>query len=147
SDSKAFNLSRLLRRGAAERHCIAVARDVQGKVALKQAEECIGVSRAEMAADAELAERRILQAETQTGLTFDLDQSVAKPTLYLFPDTNVCIQCKALHEVDWKLLGDFDEIVLLICRAVQDEIDQQKGRGAGRVTDQARTTPGMFRSM
>ncbi|WP_395647981.1 PIN domain-containing protein [Terricaulis sp.] len=72
---------------------------------------------------------------------------MAKPTLYLFPDTNIFIQCKSLHEVDWRLLGDFDEFVLLICRSVQDEIDQQKGRGAGRVTDRARATSGVFRGM
>lgn len=72
---------------------------------------------------------------------------MAKPTLYLFPDTNIFIQCKALHEVDWKLLGDFDEIVLLVCRPIQNEIDDQKGRAGGRVTDRARATAGVFRTL
>lgn len=46
--------------------------------------------------------------------------------LHLFPDTNVFIECRPLDQLDWSVLGEFDEIRLIVCRAVVSEIDDQK---------------------
>lgn len=70
---------------------------------------------------------------------------MSERTLYLFPDTNVFIQCKPLEQLDWSEWQDFSEIHLLICRPVQREIDDQKTRGNDRVGKKARTTYKMFR--
>ncbi|OZB63725.1 MAG: hypothetical protein B7X31_05405 [Thiomonas sp. 13-66-29] len=64
--------------------------------------------------------------------------------LTLFPDTNIFIQCKPLSEVDWLELGDFDRVDLLIARPVQVEIDNQKGKGSGRVSKRARAAATLF---
>lgn len=58
--------------------------------------------------------------------------------LYLFPDTNLFIQCLPLEQIDWAQWADFDEVRLLICRPVQREIDNQKNRGNDRVSQRAR---------
>ena len=53
------------------------------------------------------------------------------PRVYLFPDTNVFLQCKALQEIDWHSCGalaEFDDIYLLICNPVLQEIDDLKYR-------------------
>ena len=39
--------------------------------------------------------------------------------LYLFPDTNLFIQCLPLQQIDWTLWSDFDEVHLLVSRPVQ----------------------------
>jgi len=67
--------------------------------------------------------------------------------LYLFPDTNVFIQCRPLEELDWRQLGNFDEIHLIVCRPVQREIDNQKNRGKDRVGKRARTTAALFKEV
>lgn len=72
---------------------------------------------------------------------------MTKPTLYLFPDTNLFIQCLPLHELPWSELGDFEEIYLVVSRPVQREIDDQKGRGNGRVAQRARSTYPLFREI
>lgn len=64
--------------------------------------------------------------------------------LTLFPDTNIFIQCKPLSEVDWLALGDFDRVDLLVARPVQVEIDNQKGKGSGRVSKRARAVAALF---
>lgn len=68
-----------------------------------------------------------------------------KKTLYLFPDTNLFIQCKPLEELDWSLWGDFDEVRLLVCRPIQAEIDSHKGKGSGRLSKRARAASSIFR--
>lgn len=72
---------------------------------------------------------------------------MSERTLYLFPDTNVFIQCKPLEQLDWSEWQDFSEIHLLVCRPVQREIDDQKTRGNDRVGKKARTTYKMFRKI
>ena len=47
-------------------------------------------------------------------------------TLYVFPDTNLFIQCRPLNELDWSLWPDSSEIHLVVTRPVQREIDGQK---------------------
>ena len=64
--------------------------------------------------------------------------------LYLFPDTNLFIQCLPLQELDWSCWSDFDEVRLVVCRPVQREIDNQKNRGNDRVGKRARKTHSLF---
>ena len=64
--------------------------------------------------------------------------------LYLFPDTNVFIQCRALAELDWKQFEHFAEVDLIVCRSVQREIDRQKNRGNDRVGRRARMANTLF---
>ena len=67
--------------------------------------------------------------------------------LYLFPDTNLFIQCLPLEQIDWAQWDDFDEVHLLVCRPVQREIDNQKNRGNDRVGQRARKTYQVFRNI
>ena len=67
--------------------------------------------------------------------------------LYLFPDTNLFIQCSPLQELDWLRWAKFDEVHLIVCRPVQREIDNQKGRGNDRVGKRARKTHSLFRDI
>jgi hypothetical protein len=60
--------------------------------------------------------------------------------LYLFPDTNLFIQCKELRELDWSGWKSFEEVHLIVCRPVQREIDDQCKRGNSRVANRARKT-------
>ena len=64
--------------------------------------------------------------------------------LYLFPDTNLFIQCRPLEEIDWSDCGDFEEVHLIVCRTVQREIDNQKNRGNDRIGQRARRTSSFF---
>lgn len=68
-------------------------------------------------------------------------------TLYLFPDTNLFIQCKSLNELDWSEWANFSEIHLIVCRPVLREIDNQKNRGNGRVSRRARKAHSLFRDI
>ena len=72
---------------------------------------------------------------------------MADHILYLFPDTNLFIQCLPLQDIDWTRWDDFDEVHLLVCRPVQREIDKQKNRGNDRVGQRARKVHGMFRDI
>ena len=67
--------------------------------------------------------------------------------LYLFPDTNLFIQCRPLQELDWSEWENFEEIHLIICRPVQREIDNQKNRGNDRVSQRARKMYSLFRKI
>lgn len=68
-------------------------------------------------------------------------------TLYLFPDTNLFIQCKSLNELDWSEWANFSEIHLIVCHPVLREIDNQKNRRNGRVSRRARKTHSLFRDI
>ena len=68
-------------------------------------------------------------------------------TLFLFPDSNLFLQCKPLQDLDWSTFAEFAEVHLLVCRAVQREIDSLKNRGRDRVADRARKTNTLFRSI
>ena len=70
---------------------------------------------------------------------------MTKQTLYLFPDTNLFIQCHPLEQLDWSEWKEFDEVHLIVCRPVQREIDTQKYRGNERVGQRARATYADFR--
>ena len=72
---------------------------------------------------------------------------MADRILYLFPDTNLFIQCFPLPEIGWAKWDDFDQVRLLVCRPVQREIDNQKNRGNDRVAQRARKTYLMFRDI
>lgn len=65
--------------------------------------------------------------------------------LYLFPDTNLFIQCHALKSVDWSFWSEYSEVRLIVSRPVQREIDSQKSRGNDRVGRRARKAYQLFR--
>ena len=67
--------------------------------------------------------------------------------LYLFPDTNLFVQCRDLNELDWSEWDAFDEVHLLVSRPVQREIDNQKGRGNTRLSHRARSVYSTFRTI
>jgi len=67
--------------------------------------------------------------------------------LYLFPDTNLFIQCRPLDQLDWSKWKDFDEVQLIVSRPVQSEIDNQKKRGNDRVGKRARTVASLFKEL
>ena len=69
-----------------------------------------------------------------------------KPTLYLFPDTNLFIQCRPLADVDWSEWNGF-EVHLIVCRPVQREIDDLKNRRNDRVSRRARATSSIFKQI
>src|SRR3546814_879423 len=69
-----------------------------------------------------------------------------RKALYVFPDTNVFVQCQSLEELAWSDLGTFDLIVLLLSSPVIGEIDRQKG-GAGRLAKRARTANTLIRRL
>ena len=72
---------------------------------------------------------------------------MSERTLYLFPDTNIFIQCKPLEQLDWSEWEQFSEIRLLVSHPVQREIDDQKTRGNSRVASRARKTFRLFRKI
>jgi hypothetical protein len=67
--------------------------------------------------------------------------------LVLLPDTNFFIQCKPPSDLDWTVLGRFDEIEIVVPRIVQREIDKHKNRGNDRVANRSRTTSARFKEM
>lgn len=67
--------------------------------------------------------------------------------IYLFPDTNVFLQCRNLDQVDLSLLGNFDRYTFVITRPVQSEIDALKGKGNGRVASRARAASTRIREL
>ena len=44
--------------------------------------------------------------------------------LYLFPDTNVFIQCKPLEQLDWSEWEDFSEVHILVVSHVWNRRDR-----------------------
>lgn len=67
--------------------------------------------------------------------------------LYLFPDTNVFLQCKPLDQVNWSILSEWDEFHLVISRPVQTEIDAFKGKGNSRQASRARKATTLIRKL
>jgi len=65
--------------------------------------------------------------------------------IVVFPDTNVLLQCRALHELPWAHLLEVDEILLLIGAPVRDEIDRLKQDGNNRRAKRAREANSLFR--
>ena len=68
-------------------------------------------------------------------------------TLYLFADTNLFLQYKPLHEIDWCQLGDFADIEIVVCRTVLQEIDALKDGREGRRSSRARRAASTFREI
>ena len=70
---------------------------------------------------------------------------MADNVVYLFPDTNLFIQCRPLDQLDWSDWSEFDQVNLIVCRPVQREIDSRKNRGNDRAARRARKTYSIFR--
>ena len=68
-------------------------------------------------------------------------------TLHLFPDTNLFIQCRPLREIEWSKYSDFDHVEIIVCRAVQREIDRLKDGPNRRPNRRARKTASMLRAV
>lgn len=67
--------------------------------------------------------------------------------LYLFPDTNVFIQCKPLEQLDWSSYLEWGSVDLYLTRPVQSEVDAHKGKGSGRLAKRARSVSSTIRSL
>ena len=63
-----------------------------------------------------------------------------------FLDTNIFLQCKKLEELPWGEVSD-DDILLLIPRAVQEEIDRNKQDGNSRRSKRARQATSFMRNL
>lgn len=70
-----------------------------------------------------------------------------KPVLYLFPDTNVFLQCKSLEQTSWEAFGRWERIEVVVTRPVQTEIDALKGNGNGRRAAKARAASSLLRKL
>lgn len=64
--------------------------------------------------------------------------------LYLFPDTNIFLQCKPLEQVKFSEITNCDEVYIIITRPIQKEIDRQKGQGNTRLSKKAKTAAALF---
>ncbi len=64
----------------------------------------------------------------------------------LFTDTNLFLQCKPIKQLPWEEITE-DNILLLIPRAVQDEIDNLKQSGNSRKAKRARIATSLFRQI
>lgn len=67
--------------------------------------------------------------------------------VYLFPDTNLFIQCKTLEELDWSAWKDYSELRLIVSKPVLREIDHLKKKGNDRVGKRSRSASSMFREI
>jgi predicted ribonuclease YlaK len=81
----------------------------------------------------------------RTGLTSS--EGPMSRILALFPDTNVFVQCRPLHELKWSEWSEFDEVRLIVCRVVQAEIDKHKNRGGERLARRARAASTMIKKL
>jgi hypothetical protein len=64
--------------------------------------------------------------------------------IFIFPDTNLFLQCKPLTEVDWTLLGEYEHIDVVITRPVQVELDSLKAKGNSRVASRSRSAASLI---
>jgi len=65
----------------------------------------------------------------------------------LFIDTNLFLQCKSFDDIDWSLISTEDNLLLLISRPVQEEIDNLKQSGNGRRAKRARKANSFIRKI
>ena len=72
---------------------------------------------------------------------------MAPRILYLFPDTNLFIQCRALGELGWTAWKEFDEVHLIVSRPVQSEIDKHKNQGGARLARRAKAATSLLREI
>lgn len=66
--------------------------------------------------------------------------------LTLFPDTNVFLQCRPLHDLPWRELSA-DAVTVMVAPPVWKEIDRQKGDGNHRRAKRARAANGLLRQV
>gem|GEM_PF-4681943 len=66
--------------------------------------------------------------------------------MILFPDTNIFLEAKELEECPWEELAT-DEIRMLVCRAVLNEIDDHKRNQNQRIQKCARKWNSLFRKL
>lgn len=64
-----------------------------------------------------------------------------------FIDTNLLLQCKPLKDLDWSKISDGSNILLIISRPVQKEIDKLKNDGNSRRAKRARTASSFMREI
>jgi hypothetical protein len=67
--------------------------------------------------------------------------------LTLFADSSVFLQCHALGELRWQEITTERQIVVLIPRAVQKELDKHKQQGNARRAKRARAATTLFRQI
>ncbi len=67
--------------------------------------------------------------------------------MVIFLDTNVLIQCYELKDLPWKDISDGKDLLLLVPRAVQEEIDRQKSEGNTRRGKRARKVSSSLREI
>jgi len=67
--------------------------------------------------------------------------------VYLFPDTNLFLQCKTLEELDWSVCKDCEEVRLLVSKPVLREIDHLKSKGNDRVRKRSRSASALLREI
>ena len=72
---------------------------------------------------------------------------MSRSIVYLFPDTNLLLQCRPLKDLDWSTWNEFDEVRLIVSAPVLREIDYRKNRGNDRAGKRARAASAMFREM
>lgn len=64
-----------------------------------------------------------------------------------FLDTNLFLQCRPLHELPWSEVADGQDVILLVPRAAQEEIDRLKHDGNSRRARRARAASALFREI
>ena len=55
---------------------------------------------------------------------------MADSILYFFVDTNLFLQCRQLEQLDWSPWDSFEEVRLIVSKAVLREIDYRKNKGS-----------------
>jgi len=65
----------------------------------------------------------------------------------VFPDTNLFLHCRALHDLPWHELFDSDALHLKIATTVVDEIDRLKRDGNPKRAKRAREANALFRQL
>lgn len=64
-----------------------------------------------------------------------------------FVDTNLFLQCRPLNELPWGDISSSEDILLIVPRTAQIEIDNFKSDGKGRRSQRARTASATFREI
>lgn len=64
-----------------------------------------------------------------------------------FTDTNLFLQCKQLTDLDWSMISNGSDILLMISRPVQKEIDSLKSDGNRRRAKRAREASSFMKKM
>lgn len=69
------------------------------------------------------------------------------PKKIIFLDTNIFIQCRELKDLPWEEISGGEDLLLLVPRAVQKEIERQKSEGSTRRGKRARKATSFFRDI